>query len=118
MKTLLLLFLMTVAYDPGNRLLVVSAPTPESVAYRQQKEILAADPAGLRERDLRIVEIFASDNSSLRKSLGLSPEDFTIVLIGKDGGAKYRSQQPVTLQTLYSLIDAMPMRQREMRQRK
>ena len=43
--------------------------------------------------------------------------DFQAVLIGKDGGVKARWAEPVSLNALYELIDAMPMRQREMRER-
>jgi hypothetical protein len=36
------------------------------------------------------------------------------LLIGKDGGIKYESNQYVSLIQLFELIDSMPMRQDEM----
>jgi len=36
-----------------------------------------------------------------------------VVLIGKDGGEKLRSAQPITAERLFATIDAMPMRQSE-----
>ena len=42
---------------------------------------------------------------------------FAAILVGKDGGEKHRSVEPISPQTLFDLIDAMPMRQREIRSR-
>jgi hypothetical protein len=42
---------------------------------------------------------------------------FAAVLVGRDGGEKLRSAEPVPAEKLFDLIDAMPMRQREMRAR-
>jgi hypothetical protein len=39
---------------------------------------------------------------------------FTVVLVGKDGGAKLSSARPIDPKRLMDTIDAMPMRQREM----
>ena len=39
---------------------------------------------------------------------------FRILLIGKDGGIKYESEQSISLLHLFELIDSMPMRQVEM----
>ena len=43
-----------------------------------------------------------------------SDRSFRILLIGKDGGIKYESNQYVSLIQLFKLIDSMPMRQDEM----
>jgi hypothetical protein len=44
------------------------------------------------------------------------PAEMTIVLIGKDGGLKSRSSE-LNLEATFELIDQMPMRQAEMRQK-
>ena len=41
-------------------------------------------------------------------------QSFRILLIGKDGGIKYESNQYVSLIQLFKLIDSMPMRKDEM----
>ena len=43
--------------------------------------------------------------------------DFVVILIGKDGGEKLRSRHPLRVESLTKGIDAMPMRQDEMRSR-
>jgi hypothetical protein len=39
---------------------------------------------------------------------------FTALLIGKDGGVKWREQRPADPSELFALIDTMPMRRQEM----
>ncbi|UZO79490.1 DUF4174 domain-containing protein [Aquimarina sp. ERC-38] len=43
-----------------------------------------------------------------------SSEDFSMVLIGLDGGVKKNFDQPQPPEVVYELIDSMPMRRREM----
>jgi hypothetical protein len=44
------------------------------------------------------------------------PDDgFAVVLVGKDGTEKRRDLSPVPVAPIFETIDAMPMRQREMR---
>ena len=43
-------------------------------------------------------------------------DDFTCMLVGKDGGVKLSSDTPVPAERLSDVIDAMPMRRREMRE--
>jgi hypothetical protein len=43
------------------------------------------------------------------------PNDFAVLLVGKDGGVKLSSERPVLTENLSALIDTMPMRRREMK---
>ncbi|HMQ58040.1 MAG TPA: DUF4174 domain-containing protein [Rhizobiaceae bacterium] len=52
--------------------------------------------------------------NTLRAAFGIFEEGFTTVLIGKDGGVKYRAGEAVSARKLFALIDAMPMRKAEM----
>ncbi|MDZ5084396.1 MULTISPECIES: DUF4174 domain-containing protein [Mycobacteriaceae] len=45
---------------------------------------------------------------------GVGDTDFTVVLIGKDGGEKWRVNDVPSLRTVFAVIDGMPMRNREM----
>lgn len=62
-----------------------------------------------------IGEMSAGEQAAARRRFHIRPNDFTVILIGKDGGEKLRSHTPISLDTLRSTIDAMPMRQEEMR---
>lgn len=88
--------------DP--RRLVISAPGPEHPAYREQAAVLLPAWRGLIERDFIIETRFGSAG-------------FSVVLIGKDGGEKLRQTSPLAPADLFALVDAMPMRQAEMRER-
>lgn len=57
----------------------------------------------------------SKSQTDLRRRLGIAPSAFTIVLIGKDGGEKFRSVEPVPADKLFSVIDSMPMRKQEMK---
>ena len=54
-----------------------------------------------------------SNPASLLENLALSPSEFGLILIGKDGGIKLNSRK-TSLEEIFSLIDTMPMRQEEM----
>ncbi|MBC7923794.1 MAG: DUF4174 domain-containing protein [Ferruginibacter sp.] len=106
-----------------ERVLLLCASTSRQADFVKQKELLLKEENSLRERDTRTIDVLydrlsPADQSFLRDELGISAADFTVVLIGKDGGVKLRQPTPLTTQLLFSTIDAMPMRQREMRKNK
>ena len=53
--------------------------------------------------------------TALRAAVGLPAGRFGVALVGKDGGVKLSRQAPVSTETLFRTIDAMPMRRDEMR---
>ena len=64
------------------------------------------------------VDLGVPERSDVRRRLGLQGRGAQLVLIGKDGGMKARQSEGVfDLERLFELIDSMPMRQAEMRQR-
>ncbi|MFK8079002.1 MAG: DUF4174 domain-containing protein [Granulosicoccus sp.] len=84
-----------------------------------------------RDTDVRFVDIAelpdtisATENrdepSLLHKLVLLRSEerlDFEMVLIGKDGGVKARTDNPEALNEFLAMIDTMPMRRAEIRSR-
>ncbi len=106
--------LLSNAQTGNKRLLYLYTDNASNPQLLQQQQWLAADKAGLRERDLQVKVLLKSQSPKALVSKGLK-ESFTLILLGKDGGEKLRSHQPVTLKKLYGLIDAMPMRKAEMK---
>jgi len=53
----------------------------------------------------------------LRSRYGVSGDSFALLLVGKDGGVKLTRNEPVALDEICALVDRMPMRRREMRER-
>ncbi|MBC7969335.1 MAG: DUF4174 domain-containing protein [Verrucomicrobia bacterium] len=117
-------------YQWQHRILLVFAPSTDSSQYRQQMQIWQADGAGTDDRNLKLVQILGTGESQvdgrslssasaekLRQQFGIAPEGFAVILVGKDGTEKQRSQTPIDLAALFRTIDSMPMRQQEMRSR-
>lgn len=113
-----------------KRVLLVFAPSRNHAAYQQQMQLLQEYKSDLRDRDLVLVEVLTNgesyvdfqpiDSSSatgLRNRLQVSNQDFCVILVGKDGGVKRRDKVPVEAKAIFAFIDAMPMRQQEMREK-
>ncbi len=86
------------------RVLDIYAKNATDPIYKEQLRLLNADTAGLKERDVVVKQ-------------HLNAPQFRVLLKGKDGGIKYSSTKILTLAKLYAIIDAMPMRKEEMRER-
>ncbi len=84
---------------------------------QQQWLLFRNDSSGLAERDVQIKRV-AAGNFLYKKYAVPLTDPFTIILEGRDGGEKYRSNQLTPVTHLFALIDAMPMRQAEMRKKK
>jgi hypothetical protein len=116
------------AYGWSYRPVYVFAPSPAHPELQRQDAINAAARAALRERDIVVVRVIGdrvaaelgpppgADAAELRARFGARRDDFTFILVGKDGGVKLRSDTPVSAGRLSGVIDAMPMRRREMRE--
>lgn len=106
------------AYHWKARVLLVVAPGPADPKLLQQRTIFRAMKAGAGERDLALVEAIGDSPqaAALRARFSLDHE-FKAVLVGKDGGDKLASSEPLGAEQLFPLIDAMPMRQEEMKRR-
>jgi len=53
--------------------------------------------------------------AAMRHRFQVEPNDFLVILIGKDGQEKLNSRTPVPVDQLEKLIDSMPSRKREMK---
>lgn len=102
------------AYQWKNRPVLVFADSADDENFREQMKLLNDANADITERDIVVIEdTTPSQKSNLRERF--QPNGFLFVLVGKDGGAKLKSTSPVNIESLNSLIDAMPMRLQEIR---
>lgn len=98
------------------RVLVIFPDSPNIEATRQAS-ILLAEADGLRERDLVVLEIGQTDvrvlfgpeeelnPHAIRYDLDVADGFFSVLLVGKDGSVKIRSDEVVPCSTIFSLID-------------
>ena len=109
-------------YKWRNRLLLIFAPSEASEDYAGQRRLLDREKAGFKDRDLLPGFIFEDETGTLdshsitpeeaarlRKIFGVPDGEFTVVLVGKDGGEKFRSRTPVSPEDIFDRIDEMPI---------
>lgn len=109
------------------RPLLIFAARPDDPLLEIQLRNLQEHPAAAAERDLVPVAVpvanpsptaahlSAAEATEVRRRFKIAPADFAVILIGKDGGEKLRSPKPFSMHQLSETIDAMPMRQDELR---
>lgn len=111
MYILFLILLTAIDQFSNDRLLLVFKQSTDNSLVTQQMEFLSKDSLGVTERDLKISII--KEHDPIRKKYHVADHQFTVILIGKDGGEKYRTHKVVAPQELFTIIDAMPMRMAE-----
>jgi len=111
-----------------KRLLLVFAAENAQSHYQSLANEISSRQADVNDRDLVVFEIIESGTSrmngspiepqkaaSIREQFEITPNSFTVILVGKDGGIKMKRNDQVRLEEIFRLIDSMPMRQEEMR---
>ena len=98
-------------------MLLVFAPSLHDASYLEQKRLVNEANVGFADRDLLVFYLFAdksgSNATALYERFSVRMEALTAILIGKDGSEKERFLEPVHPEILFSVIDQMPMRRRE-----
>ena len=115
-------------YQWNNRPILIFAPSRDDRSYCETMIIWNRNIPELDARDIVLIQVFEEGISRaegreipqdsanhLRERFQVDDGDMTIVLVGKDGTEKARWDRLPPLQRIYDLIDAMPMRQREIR---
>ena len=105
--------MISISVQHEKRTVLLFADNSSQGVLQKQQQLLDTDKQGLQQRDIEVRIYSASDVSAWKQNHIIG--GFTILLIGKDGGEKLRSHQPVTTTKLFDIIDAMPMRKEEMR---
>ncbi len=104
------------AQPSSHRQLLIFGNAGSQSLVQQQVSLLHKAAAGVKERDLTLVIV--EKESSVYRKYKLEASPFTVLLIGKDGYEKYRTHTLFTTEHLFAIIDAMPMRKREMKEQK
>jgi hypothetical protein len=115
------------------RPLLVFSPAGNDPRLRQQGRILDTGADDMMDRfvmftpiladtkkfsaplDTPYVVLSAHEMESIRTRFHIPASSFVVLLLGEDGGEQLRSESPVGLTRLNSLIDASPSRKVEMR---
>ena len=118
------------AYRGANRLIVLSLPDGSSA--EKLNHTLVMRRREIEERDLKVIDVSEGQHrvvtalrlqpgqaTAIRKQLKLGAGETrsAFILIGKDGGVKARCHDELDLEKWFAVIDAMPMRRAEIRDR-
>jgi hypothetical protein len=112
-----------------NRILLIFAPANTDARTSQFTNYLTKRNCEVVDRDIMIGKfvlnepgwlngkpVEAGQSAELRKKYNIEDNRFAVLLIGKDGGEKYRLYEVPELDEIFALIDGMPMRQAEMQE--
>ncbi len=95
------------------RLVVVLSDSRNDLRVAKQIQALDGFRPELTDRHIQVLQEPWADGP-LRKKLGVEKKGFAVVLVGKDGTVKQIWHDPVDPRTIFTIIDLMPMRQKEM----
>ncbi len=111
----------------SHRVVLLFAAHDQIDAYVSMRQSLAEESDAIEERDLVVYHLLLEERGDvdgrpitsvaaqeLAESFEVDDLDFHVLLIGKDGEVKMRSDEAVEPSDIFDSIDSMPMRQREM----
>lgn len=102
------------SYQWKNRVLVLLADSADDADFKKEMEQIRAHRSEQDDRHLVILEE-TSAKGEWHEHFKVK-SGFAAILIGKDGGEKWRRHHAFDLSEVFEKIDAMPMRQREMKE--
>ena len=118
------------SFEWKNRILVIGGNDSK---YQNQFDNLEVNKNEYTDRDMVVILINKDESKisydglnvfnnldydstySIRKRFNF--DDFNLILIGKDGGVKYNTNKPVKINKIFEIIDKMPMRMKEIKER-
>lgn len=111
-----------------NRVLLIYTDDKNADDFKHQIKVLSEDKKGLAERKLVVYQFTKNDfttdfdkawltSNFLYKNYVNNNEPFKVLLIGLDGGIKLEQNKILSLEKLFSIIDGMPMRRRELKRK-
>ena len=95
-----------------NRIILTFADDEDHPDLIKLKVEMKENNCEILNRDL--LHFHVSNDGKTGNETTTNDQSFRILLIGKDGGIKYKSKRSISLIQLFELIDSMPMRQDEM----
>jgi hypothetical protein len=108
-----------------NRVLLVFSPSMRDARLEAQRQAMARFAAGALARDLVLVQVADGkvigahdDERKLRRRFQTPAPRYHTLLIGKDGRVALDTAAPLDEKRIEATIDAMPMRQDEVRRAK
>ncbi|MAO65204.1 MAG: hypothetical protein CL666_09420 [Balneola sp.] len=112
-----------------DRVLLVFSPNTYNPDFRDQAKQLKNARKGINERDLKVFYVLQESSASVKGDVlegdetsdlltefDVSSGDFVVILVGKDGTKKLQTEESISSDRLFEVIDDMPMRKLEMKE--
>ena len=98
-----------------NRVIITFSNTEKNLQRRLFMQQINQYQCEYKKRDLVHIDLIQGTDQYIRlsKKYSISGHDFKLLLLGKDGEVKLNTSS-IDLTEVFSLIDTMPMRKREM----
>ena len=96
-----------------NRVIVTFSPNKTNTDRIQILNSIHKNLCEFNSRNIIHIDMLFNEKNHEIEKLSLSPSEFRLILIGKDGWIKLNTRK-TSLEEIFSLIDTMPMRQEEM----
>ncbi len=113
-----------------NRLILILVKDTTPPELQTQLTEFRTHSVGMKERKLVVYQVQANqfqrglnadnewmNSNKLYQKYKSDDSPFEVILIGLDGGIKLTQNDILTCEKLFAIIDAMPMRRREMREK-
>ena len=104
-------------YQWKNRVVIIFGTDYDNNKVREQHQVFEAFSNEIADREIIILVPRKKERLKLLKRLDLSNDYSGLILVGKDGGIKLQQRLVVRPETLFNLIDGMPMRRAEIRKK-
>lgn len=88
-----------------HRVILLYATPNASNLFNRQLTELKSHKEGIIERDIVMYIVVPKDDSDIISEYKLDKDPFTIILLAKDGTVTHRSNELITAQDLFSMID-------------
>lgn len=123
MRTVLLIFLLGyLAYGQNldnhlwkNRVVIIFTNVDTKPKGKEQLQAFQPFSSEIEDREMIILVPSKAEKPKLLERFRLAEDHSGLILVGKDGSIKLKQKLVVKPQTLFNLIDTMPMRRAELR---
>ena len=95
------------------RPVVVLSDSRDDPRVARQIQALDGTKPDLANRDVQVLQEVGA-HGPLHRKLGVEIKGFAVVLVGKDGSVKKVWRDHVDPRAIFTIIDSMPMRRKEM----
>jgi len=98
-----------------NRIVIIFKTVNDNTKLEKQLELFNSYSDEIEDRNMIVLIPNEDEKHIISEKFNVDANYQGLILVGKDGGIKFKQKLVVDPKILFSLIDSMPMRKSEMR---